>query len=511
MKRYFFALVCFCFSFGIEAQNKQYMISANKFLAKGYKYRKDIDKKILDMTKRWPSKVGILHSDWIENQNGKSIDLQGNEMFSQYDYTGLEQYCDSFFVMTVNGRKGVVSKSGNQIIGFDYWGFDFSYVNQGVILATCNAIGTGGVDVYNLLGIRLCKLDKYSFFMSIYHSEYNHQEIVYSDGDNLRHTKLFYPDGEMVCPNHFENGFVMDGRDSVAHHFNDTIVKVPVLNKEKQHVVMDIKDEKEIREQDQKDYDNNTWIVQFQRLYDAKMYKEASYCLDYYNLYERKSLRSVYSMPNYNLYFNNLKCHYEIGDYELIMNAIKGKDPNYIAPKGMQFSPRDNQLKPVLKSLYSKEDNNEIDGMVTCLNDIYQNSIKAYNELELRRQRNAQVWGAVLEGVATGMVKGIASGSSSTGSAVSRPSNSYSVSSGANQSSSSSNGSAANNSGELVTVEKHIPCRLCDGTGVCKICKGTGKGVYGGKVSRCGACDGHPKCSSCKGTGYKITYENVRK
>ncbi len=38
-------------------------IQRNKVLSTAYKYRKDINSKVLEKTKKWEGKVGILHTD----------------------------------------------------------------------------------------------------------------------------------------------------------------------------------------------------------------------------------------------------------------------------------------------------------------------------------------------------------------------------------------------------------------------------------------------------------------
>ena len=60
-------------AFTLQATNPSQAQEDRKILKKAYKYRKDIDKKVLKMTKKWPEKVGVLHANWIENRQGKSI------------------------------------------------------------------------------------------------------------------------------------------------------------------------------------------------------------------------------------------------------------------------------------------------------------------------------------------------------------------------------------------------------------------------------------------------------
>ena len=72
------------------------------------------------MTKKWPEKVGVLHANWIENRQGKSIDTSGNILFPQYDYTHIEQYGDCF-ILTVGGKKGIVQADGKKITDFKYY------------------------------------------------------------------------------------------------------------------------------------------------------------------------------------------------------------------------------------------------------------------------------------------------------------------------------------------------------------------------------------------------------
>lgn len=105
-------------------------------LKKAYQYRLDINESVLKQTKEWSEGCGILHSGWIENRNGKSIDLTGKVLFPKYNYTQLKSLCcGNYWVMTVDGKKGVLDKNGELLIPFEYYGFDFSYIGDGMIVA----------------------------------------------------------------------------------------------------------------------------------------------------------------------------------------------------------------------------------------------------------------------------------------------------------------------------------------------------------------------------------------
>lgn len=128
MKRLVLALIASVVCCTLAAQSKSEMKLA-------YEFRTDIPKSVLKTTRSWPDKYGILHHDWIENLNGKSIDLQGNVLFPQYDYTQLERHCGRFWVMTVGGKKGVVDNSGTVLVPFEYDAINFYYITDGYVSA----------------------------------------------------------------------------------------------------------------------------------------------------------------------------------------------------------------------------------------------------------------------------------------------------------------------------------------------------------------------------------------
>lgn len=128
MKNTFLFLISIVVCSTIFAQTKSEMKPA-------YEFRTDIPKSVLKKTRSWPDKYGILHQDWIENLNGKSIDLQGNVLFPQYNYTQLERYCGRFWVMTVDGKKGVVNDEGDVLVPFEYNTISFYNINDGLVRA----------------------------------------------------------------------------------------------------------------------------------------------------------------------------------------------------------------------------------------------------------------------------------------------------------------------------------------------------------------------------------------
>jgi len=515
--RLFFLLI-FCVlvsSLALPQSSSQAPFASQKDrLSKAYKYRSDIDKKVLSITKKWPNKVGVLHTDWIENINGKSIDLNGRELFPQYDYTGLEQHCDSFFVMTKNGVKGVVTRSGKQLTKFGYWGFDFSQIDGGIILAKINAIGTGKTDIYSICGSLLSTLEIYDYLHAEYDALYNNIIIDFFDDSGKKRYQVFYPDGDRVCDEDLVGGDILIKDDLIVHRIKDKVINIKKINTDKPHPSITEIFRQDMCSLDENDYSKNKWIGLFNDFYQAKKYKDALFCLDYYNLYEKQALRSGGSMPNIKLFTFDLKCREKLEDYKNVIGIIRSTDLDHRLPFGFFYDPVEQKLKFCMESLYSDEENKRINQMVSEVNGIYNTSIKGYKEKEGQRQQNAQFWGTLLGAAAVGAVNIIAESFSTGASSTSKQSgnpgvNSISVAS-TPSTSGSSNGSNKN-SGELVTVEKYDKCTVCDGTGKCVHCKGTGKRVYNGDVERCGACDGNPKCKSCHGRGFQIRYENVRK
>lgn len=519
MRQFFILLFCICATSLALPQSRQLGNQASfatqkDRLSKAYKYRTDIDKKVLSITKKWPNKVGVLHSDWIENINGKSIDLNGHELFPQYDYTGLEQYCDSFFVMSVNGLKGVVTRNGKQLTKFGYWGFDFSQIDGGIILAKINAIGTGKTDIYSTNGNLLYSLEEYDYLHSEYNALYNNIIIVFFDSSGAKRYLVFFPDGDRACDVDLIGGDLLISSDKIIHRINDESISIQKINTDKPHPSLIESYRQDMYSLDEIDYNKNKWIGLFNNYYQAKKYKDALFCLDYYNLYEKQALRSDGSMPNFKIFTFDLKCREKLEDYKTVIDIIRSADLDHRLPFGLLYDPIERKLKFCMESLYSDEENKGIGQMVSDINGLYNTSIEGYKKKEVSRQQNAQFWGAMLGAAAATTLNVIAEFSTGASSSSKQSGNSgvktTSVSS-TPSSSGSSGGDNSSSSDELVTVEKYIKCTVCDGSGKCVHCGGTGKGVYNGKVDRCAACDGHPKCPSCHGRGYKIRYENVRK
>ena len=436
---------------------------------------------MIEITKKWQNKVGILHSNWIENLNGRSIDMRGNELFPQYDYSGLVLYCDSFFVMNINGQNGVVTRSGKQLTKFAYWGFDFSRLDQGLIFAKKNAIGTGGVDVYSQLGHLIYSLDEFSDLAVGYNSSSNQIIIQYTDAAKTRQNILRYPDGAIV------------GEDDGQH----PSMKVMTYNDATQF--------------DTQEYENNIWIQRFHEYYKEGKFKEAHFCLEYYNDYEKQMLKSQNTAPNFQHFALDLKCRQKLKDYETVVNIVKGNDPNHLAPEGLRFYPLERQMKFYAAEAYPNIDTNEIEQLVGEVNNVYSNSLALFKEQEVRRQQRSQTWallGAAALGAATSITTTIVQGTSDYSSGANRQTSISSVGGTEvvpNTNSSKSSSNSSNDRG-FVAEEKHIKCTVCNGTGVCKHCNGTGRGTKLGTDVKCSACDGHPKCKSCDGKGYKVRY-----
>lgn len=474
MNRSFFIFCSILFALSVYAQTDMDR-EKKKVLSTAYKYRKDINAKVLEKTKKWQDGVGVLHSDWIENLQGRSIDMQGNDLFPQFDYTGLELYCDSFFVMTINERKGVVSRSGKQLTEFAYWGFDFSRLDQGLIIAKRNAIGTGGVDIYSQLGHLVYTLDEFSNLAVGYDASSNQIIIQYDDATKSRQNIFRYPDGSPIGDN--------DG----------------------QHPSMTVMTYDDASVFDSKVFEQNIWIQKFREFYNAGKYKEAHFCLEYYNDYEKQMLKSQNTTPNFLHFAFDLKCRQKLKDYGNVISIVKGDDPNHLAPNGLCFYPGERQMKFNVVDAYPNIDIDEVSELVNDINSIYSSSVTLYKEQEVRRQQRSQTWGligAAALGAAANVATSFTQGYSSSSSGANRQTGTSAVSMSNSVSNTSSSGSSSSSnsskSGELVTVEKHVSCKVCNGSGKIKKTRGLNQ-------------EWLSDCSACGGKGYKVTYENVRK
>lgn len=356
----------------VEAQeNKRLTKEIRKNMLDAYAYRTDISKEVLAQTKKWPEKYGILHGDWIENTNGKSITLKGEVILPQYDYTQLELFCDSFYVMKVGTRRGVVTRSGRQVVPFSYWKLSFRRINEGLIFGMQNNAGTGKVDVYSTQGQKVCELDNVQFMDAVY-LENSNVVAVYTKRTNLKEEEeqLFFPDGTPVTA-----GNASEGAEHPA---------IPVANID------------ENNQYDDFSFQNNVWVRKFWDFFEKKKYYDALFCIGFYDSHDRQELCSDMSMPNFITFTSILDCYKKLGMYEPLVQMVQANTIDHRLPRGLLFNVDTKKVESTLELLYNGIEQEYLLGMVDDVNQLYSSSLAGYQASVERRQQSAQMWMSVM-------------------------------------------------------------------------------------------------------------------
>ena len=496
-KRFFMIILMISiFSHPLMALDYNMDIKAfKKRMKEAYKLRVDIDRKVLAKTAKWPLECGIIHSDWIECLNGKSIDLQGNELFPQYEYNELKLYCKNYFVMTVKGHKGVVKRDGKQLTDFKYDHFDFTKVSSGFFMAFTQK-DSPKIDIYSVEGRLIHTLNNAIWAEASYLPNENLLNITYENTNKERLTKKIFPDGKSESDqgNH-PKLTIMD----FAEVYSDdllTLMNDPIGRQ----VMTPITD----------NYGNSS-------------IKQALFMLEYYNEFERSRLISPESYPNLLLLKNLLSCYYQQKNYEKVLNILNGTDPAFrplpfkfdLAKKEAQLNDLQTQFDDTFSSVSSPA--GKFGNCADTFKELYSNSLDGMKgtltlsklkENEQRRQQRKSALNAAI-GFGIGQVFDLnpISGSSSSSSAKS------SASSSAKKKKASSSGNNDEKDVEFEDIEMHEKCPVCDGKGYCKSCGGKGTKIYTAKrgTEVCASCNGSPKCKSCDGRGYHIRYTHKRK
>ncbi len=466
-----------------------------KRLEKAYKlHALEFDKKVIAQTKKWADGYGILHPDWIENLHGKSIDAQGNVILPQYDYSRLQLYSKYYYVMTVNDRKGVVTRDGKQLTDFVYSDFDFSSALQGLFLARSDASGTK-TDIYTVQGKLVRTMEGCKDLHVAYNAETNLITIEYTDGQSEMHFLQCYPDGTSA---ETEGG---------------------------EHPALPVKSMDSIRAEDIHDFMFNTWgrfgmvplagnesMPQMPKSY----YEDILFSLEFFADFERQQLQCAAS-PVHMLFYNSyLSCCYNLGMYDRVLNILQGSGLPFL-PLPYVYDTETQQV--VLDEAFDayKSMVQILDKELAALNNMFAQSIvglqtaeaKAEEKAE-RKKRNSEALGAALGigvvGATDILIERVAASSRSSSSTKTAP-----VATKSN-----TNGSSATSGSEepvFENVEEHEKCTVCDGLGHCKYCDGKGTKVYSAKrgAEVCASCNGSPKCKACDGRGYKIRYTSKKK
>lgn len=187
-------------------------------------YRPDIPSEVIKNVKRdmgyFDDKYPRIHDSWIEHPFGKSVDLQGNEMFPDVDYQNCKQLSPSHFELSnFKNRisyKGVVRTDGTIIVPIENIDLEY-YPLYNVIIAKLDwyeygysVPKKGKVKIYNYYGDLLYTFDGVSKIIPLWGiqegmeitTDHGVQRITFShhhtdrEQDNLI---KFFTEGPQAC------------------------------------------------------------------------------------------------------------------------------------------------------------------------------------------------------------------------------------------------------------------------------------------------------------------------
>lgn len=293
------------------------------------------------MTKAWSEKAGVIHDDWIENRCGKSIDFQGNVLFPQYDYTALEEACDSFIVITINDKKGIITRSGRLVVPCCYDSFNFLYLSQGLLVATeKDRLHNGDKDydwnlIYTTQGKELATCfyeGQYLTLDYVYNADTPFLKVTINSTAespySLPHSEVLYLDGQRAHEGFLETKVIKIDGDSIyqINTAGDTVATVLTGKGETHSLVLPIKTPAQIIA-DLNDWQQQSdiWLSKALDYYDAQKYDDAIFCLNYYGKYCSSYAPVSINIlaANYAYYALFAECLYNAGEYKWLMQMIK--------------------------------------------------------------------------------------------------------------------------------------------------------------------------------------------
>lgn len=559
MKKIYFIFLVAAHYLAIEVSAK-----LDPDLKKAFKYRNDISKEALVKIKKWPDKTGIIHGEWIENRYGRSIDLYGNELFPSYIYTQLEQGYDSLFVMTVDGKRGVITRSGRFIIEPEYDAIDFSHMVHGLILARNYNEEAGDGKAYDLTHVFSttgkqidCIMDlgrlyvyyvpKTRYYENKTYRDYMALTSTYNKDGSINFTNLFYMNGDKAASCIYSVSQIQKiTNDSLYTSFTSGDSAINVVREMAKYdasspdvlqVLSHDEAAKLERNHDCNVYLNNYWISKGLEYYKNKEYGKAAFCFNYYGKYERSDtpIDKIQSIPCYLFYNSLLSSYYKAGDHKQVMQIVKNGGITRIASYFPYVSgnyvakTKGNELN---KAIYYDELSNverfysspyglkkELNGTLTWnldasdLERFYEQdrdlvcrtlkSIVSIYKSSVTAYQQKQQDNALLFGAILGAVAGTVSNIADSGtSTTSSYAGGSTLTGGTSSSSATSSSSSASSSSSQTQTKRR--CVRCKGNGKCIRCKGSGEETtFSGKSTTvCGMCHGNGNCLSCNGTGY---------
>lgn len=494
------------------------LLRADKMDKVAIRYRTDISKEVQKRIKKW-DQPAILHGDYIENQNGKSLSLNGEELDFGIDYVGLKPiWYHLFEITTPSGKKGIARPktptSGEIYVPVKYDKID-NCGHDGFFLGHYTEGATEKVDVITLWGQSIATITNPYDFKCQYFPQYNQFLISTKKMDDpFRSVFLIsYPDGEKPV-----NAFTAE---NVELHGNYIMVTDSGRTKRytddkygtvehKSGGLSDLSG----REKLAFDYFfKNKWIEQAVYYFkDKKQYDRALDCFDYFERYDapRVDYRNTYAGAMYVRL--RIMAYHNAHRYAELQSYVRGQNELYSPSKfGLYYNPQTDSFYDMTR--YIPEDDNKRADAVKYLaecNDLYKRSYDNVRRQQQEQAQTAQFVTGIFSNAINNISNGLSGGSSSSGSSTSSYQGSAAPSS-ASYSSGSSSSSSSSSSGSS-SPTRHT-CSRCNGTGKIVV-ENSHNGGYGleKRMKTCGECGKtydssamghrHDRCNSCHGQGY---------
>ena len=444
-----------------------------------FKYRNDVSKEAKKVMKDW-YRIGVLHSDWIENDNGKSIDLQGNELFPNLDYRNLIQIMLGVYMAeNSNKKRGVVETSGRLLLPMKYDEI-YCYPNQGFIKGVVGKYPENTVDYYSTDG----------FFLF----------TVRGINPNLL-------DDPTLCHYNFNTG-VFEYKLGGEYHYKDAIgreLTSKYLPTDGMRLQRSDRENRELLARVA--YSTNAWIKLATEAMGKGEYKKAWELLKIYNIFDMNG--SDFAGTSVDLLYISvaLQCAFSMRQYDLIVNGYSAAEPLTPWLGLTYYIDKDNTGQAVpskwfnsFKDYYAASARSEMEQLVgVCCNIV--------NAAKRHMPSNMTSWNTTVNQVSQS-VNLSASNVIVNFPGVAPEAGVYTggtYESGNSMTSSNTSISTSNESSTSKTSDNapNKVCSPCAGTGRCHACNG--KGHYqpsiGSPEVKCSSCRQTGVCTLCKGTG----------
>mgnify|MGYP002620491701 CR=1 FL=1 len=485
-----------------------------KLLKTAFKYRNDIRKDVLKRIKAWQL-TPILHGDYIENRNGRSLSLEGEELFTNLDYVRLQPFWYNYMLITSpTGKKGIVkaeSKSvGTLVIPMNYDVIE-DHGEEGYFLCTYTDGGVRKVRIFGLWGDALLDLNDPTDIRCDYFAAYN-QYLVSVPAKGLPGKRVFaisYPDGQMVSKPFTAEDVQLGGSTILVTDSGKTKAYSDSQYGKVEHKHAGLTS---MKSRDDIAYTNlfsNKWMDQaIDYFHNKNNYAKAIEC---FNFYERFDAMNTNFHDTYagRLYVRiRMLCYNNAGHFASLQRYVWGEEEFKPYNFGMYFDFDSNSFYDNTDRIVTdKTDQADLVKLFNDCNNFYHDT---YANIERQRQEEAEQAAAVANVIA-GTLNTIAQGvSSGNRGGSSRSSSARRSTSGGSRASSSSGSSSS--SGESQSAVTRKTCPRCSGKGTIVVEQSlTGGGLKVEKVtcSECGATydkrstgHRHDRCPSCRGTGY---------